>query len=468
LPPNGGEKEDSTMSDLASDPSDDEDEDKTAPQPQPLVAPAADPIGLNPFLPSFQNALIAPVAAPPQILPFQAGLALLSSAYTPPPGSFDPNAAAAPAPGVLSPEPPIHGLLGSGPEETSPLVGGVLGAQTAAPDWGAPGSPAINFAAPGLRPATRTGSAAPAGWGIQPPAAPAARTVLDAGPVAAPYDPDSPAVGRLTDARFWIDNPPTNSSGDGDNADGSGPPSQGSAAENVISDQNGPGRPISVAPPTPSSTTGGDAATTTPQITADQLRQIFPQAGDRVEQYVGPINDALAKYGLNTRNQQAAFLGQAAVENPTLRAREEDYFSSFTNANHAFGRTFPTPDSAAPYLRNPEAMANRAYALKNGNGDEASGDGERFRGGGMLQTTGRANYRAVGLEDNPESIAEPAVSAAAAGHFWSDHGLNDIPSTPLTRQQFDQITRTINGRAMLKADERWAAYGQALNVLNGN
>jgi predicted chitinase len=81
-----------------------------------------------------------------------------------------------------------------------------------------------------------------------------------------------------------------------------------------------------------------------------------------------------------------------------------------------------------------------------------------------LQNTGRAGYRRVGLENNPDSITNPDVAALAAAHFWNEHRLNDLTNLTLNRDQFNHVTRIING-GLTGADERWQAYLNALNVL---
>lgn len=76
-------------------------------------------------------------------------------------------------------------------------------------------------------------------------------------------------------------------------------------------------------------------------------------------------------------------------------------------------KTFPryfSPAEAAAYARKPEKIANRAYASRLGNGNEASGDGWRFRGRGLVQITGRANYRTYGIENQPDAALEPETA----------------------------------------------------------
>jgi putative chitinase len=95
----------------------------------------------------------------------------------------------------------------------------------------------------------------------------------------------------------------------------------------------------------------------------------------------------------------------------------------------------------------PERIANLVYAGRNGNGDEASGDGWRFRGRGLLQVTGRSNYRSVGegLEQpfvaRPQLLAEPRWACRSAAWWWKRNGLNELAD----EGRFEDITRRING-----------------------
>ncbi len=125
------------------------------------------------------------------------------------------------------------------------------------------------------------------------------------------------------------------------------------------------------------------------------------------------------------------------------------------------------PNALAQRLaRNPQAIANNAYASRNGNGDEPSGDGWRFRGRGLLQITGRSNYRAAGaglgqpLECEPEVLEQPEWAAISAAWWWASHGLNELADCG----EFAAITRRING-GTCGLDDREALYARALEVL---
>lgn len=159
----------------------------------------------------------------------------------------------------------------------------------------------------------------------------------------------------------------------------------------------------------------------------------------------------LAPAGIDTPLRVAHFLAQACVETWNFTRLDE-------NLNYRAGviaETFPKLASRAAALEHkPEALANAAYAGENGNGDEASGDGWRYRGRGLFGLTGRFNYEWVGslLKRNPafarldpieepDLIAAPKLAVASAIAFWSARDLNEAADA----DDCVRITRAING-----------------------
>lgn len=122
---------------------------------------------------------------------------------------------------------------------------------------------------------------------------------------------------------------------------------------------------------------------------------------------------------------------------------------------------------ASELVRAPQALANAAYADRLGNGPRASGEGWRYRGRGLLQLTGRDNYRAAGaalaldLVARPELVITPTGAALTAGWFWVSRGLSALADAG----DIDGITQSVNGPAMAGAVERRALYRAAAQAL---
>ncbi len=199
-------------------------------------------------------------------------------------------------------------------------------------------------------------------------------------------------------------------------------------------------------------------------VTESHLHAIMPNANSKAATFLAPLNSAMRAYGIDTHEKHAAFLAQISVESGDLRNTEENLNYSAERLHQVWPKRFRTLAAAQPYAHNPEALGNHVYANRLGNGDEASGDGYRFRGRGLMQTTGRDNYRAAGYENQPDDLANPSVAADSAARFWSSNGLNPRSSAVLARGSFDTITQTVNG-GLNGSDERWAAYGRAVTAL---
>lgn len=155
------------------------------------------------------------------------------------------------------------------------------------------------------------------------------------------------------------------------------------------------------------------------------------------EKYADALADAMDLYDINTPYRKAAFLANVGVESGQLVAVVENLNYTANGLKNIFSRYFPTQQKAELYARRPEAIANVVYADRLGNGNTESGDGWKYRGRGLIQLTGRANYRAatngmrqlpMGLdfEDTPEKLAEPRWAAQSAAWYWQSNGLNEM------------------------------------------
>jgi len=200
------------------------------------------------------------------------------------------------------------------------------------------------------------------------------------------------------------------------------------------------------------------------------LQQLVDCGIDRdvAGQFELPLDAAMTAFTINTPKRAAAFLAQAAHESIGFtRLQENLSYSTPERLMEVFKGRFTGLADAAQYLRQPEKLANRVYANRLGNGDTASGDGWKYRGRGLFQLTGRANYMAAGdglgtdYKANPDLVAEPPDAAFTAAWYWAVGNLNAMADLG----QIDTITRRINGPAMLGADERRALYQRFLQVL---
>ncbi len=177
---------------------------------------------------------------------------------------------------------------------------------------------------------------------------------------------------------------------------------------------------------------------------------------------------ACDRFGVNTPRRVAGLIGQCMVESQGFTALEEGlYYSTPARIRAVFPSRVTSDAIAARLARNPQALANCVYANRLGNGDEASGDGWKFRGRGLIQLTGRSNYAAAAAGcgklylERPDLVAQPEDAALTAAWFWATAGLNAHADVG----NWDAITKRVNGPAMLHAAERKAATLQALEAL---
>lgn len=205
-------------------------------------------------------------------------------------------------------------------------------------------------------------------------------------------------------------------------------------------------------------------------ITATQLKNILNRATDGdVEKYLKWFNTFFVRYAIDTPARKAAFIAQVGHESNHLKSVEENINYSANGLRQTFGKYFTTDEAARQHARQPEKIANTVYANRLGNGTTATGDGWRFRGRGLLQITGRANYnnmsKQIGIDfiSHPEKLATPEYAAQSACCWWQTKGLNTLCDTA-NDEDFKQITRTINGGYNGLAD-RQELWNRAKNVL---
>jgi putative chitinase len=189
-------------------------------------------------------------------------------------------------------------------------------------------------------------------------------------------------------------------------------------------------------------------------LTANLLQQVFPLCADPAG-WAQALNPALERYQINTHARLCSFLAQTGYESGQFNRLVEGL--NYTTARRlmtVWPKRFPTEASALPYVGNAAKLANFVYANRLGNGDSASGDGFKFRGRGIIQITGRANYAQAGQElkvnliDQPDRLLTQETAALAAAWFWNSRGLNalaDDRTDDNDLEDFTEITRRING-----------------------
>ena len=180
-------------------------------------------------------------------------------------------------------------------------------------------------------------------------------------------------------------------------------------------------------------------------ITAPQLLQILPNAGKQAGVFVPGLNATMGKYAIITRLRITAFIAQIGHESGQLRFVRELGGDTYL-AKYDTGR----------------------LAQRLGNTPEADGDGQKYRGRGLIQVTGRANYQACSealfgdsrLLNTPELLEQPVYAAMSAGWYWQRAGLNTLAD----KGDFLAITKKINGGTNGLPD-REELYERALKVL---
>jgi putative chitinase len=201
------------------------------------------------------------------------------------------------------------------------------------------------------------------------------------------------------------------------------------------------------------------------RLTASQLKQMVPGI-THVDHWIEAFDQLLPDYEINTPKRIAAFIAQCAHESGGFRFLKENLNYKAESLMKTFPKYFSDRDTANAYAKQPVKIANRVYANRMGNGDEASGDGYKYCGRGLIQLTGKSNYSwfAASLEISPDEASaylETFEGAAqSACWFWESNNLN----VEADAGDIKKMTKKING-GYIGLDDRVKHYEHALHIL---
>jgi len=201
-------------------------------------------------------------------------------------------------------------------------------------------------------------------------------------------------------------------------------------------------------------------------FTPEMLKECCPHNKDP-EGWYNIMYEMFPRYDICTRERVAAFLAQAGHESAEFTILKENLNYTAESLHRVWPSRFPTLESAQPYHKNPEKIANKVYANRMGNKDEHSGDGWKYRGRGAIQLTGHDNYAAFAASigyslDEAVAYTETAQGALeSACWFWYKNNLNQYADAG----DMVTLTKRINGGTLGLADRK-QHYEHAMHVMN--
>ena len=199
-------------------------------------------------------------------------------------------------------------------------------------------------------------------------------------------------------------------------------------------------------------------------LTLDQLKQMVKNP--HIDHWYEALEQLLNDYDINTPLRVAHFIAQCAHESGNFVFIKENLNYKAASLQKIFAKYFPTAELAQQYANKPEMIANRVYANRMGNGSEASGDGYRYCGRGLIQLTGKDNYTFfagslnISVEDASEYLATFEGAAQSACWFWEQYNLNKYADN----NDVKGLTRAING-GYIGLDDRVSHTEHALHIL---
>ena len=203
-------------------------------------------------------------------------------------------------------------------------------------------------------------------------------------------------------------------------------------------------------------------------LTLSQLKQLLPK-NPYVEHWHHALEQLFPDYDINTPKRMAAFIAQCSHESGGFMVLKENLNYKAATLRKIFPKYFPNDQIAQDYASRPNkqiAIASKVYANRMGNGDEASQEGWKFCGRGLIQLTGKSNYQAfadsleMNINDVPEYLATFEGAAQSACWFWETNKLNQWADAG----DILTLTKRING-GTIGLEDRKKHYEHALHVL---
>jgi putative chitinase len=181
--------------------------------------------------------------------------------------------------------------------------------------------------------------------------------------------------------------------------------------------------------------------------------------------WLEPLKETFEKYQINTPKRQACFIGQCMHESGGFKQLRENLNYSARALMNTWPSRFPDADTAEKFERQPEKIANKVYSGRMGNTED--GDGAKYIGRGLIQLTGKDNYKAFGeaigedLVANPQLLEEPRYAALSAGWFFNKRNLNALADV----MDIETMSKRINGGNIGMADRK-AKIAMVLNAIS--
>ena len=203
-------------------------------------------------------------------------------------------------------------------------------------------------------------------------------------------------------------------------------------------------------------------------FTKEQLKEMIPK-NSYVNQWFEALENILPEYDITTPQRVAAFLAQCAHESGGFVFLKENLNYKAASLRRVFPKYFPDDAIAAQYAGKGEMIANRVYANRMGNGDEASGDGFKYCGRGLIQLTGKNNYTFfagsldIPVEEASEYLQTFEGAVQSACFFWDQNKLNQWADAG----DILTLTKRING-GTIGLEDRIKHYEHALHIFGAH